>query len=209
MLTTENDGADIFVGKRAKNIDSEAYSSRKQRAPAIRGMVSKESKETLDSYQPQNVKSLHRAWDMLREINMHTKYYGNFLINGVDTVEEFLNLDEAMLKKLDIDEDDLDVIMKHAVKRRGETNMPLGINETGFNIEPLNESLHSILIEGGLPQENVFILESHGVKTISDMAKLTEKDLKKFKMDSKAIPEVMARVEMAKKLEQESAATLM
>lgn len=146
---------------------------------------------------------------MLREINMHTKYYGNFLINGVDTVEEFLNLDEKKLRALDIDEDDLDTIMKHAAKRRSETNIPLGINDTGFNIEPLNESLHQILIEGGLPQENVYILESHGVKTIGDMAKLTEADLKKFKMDSKAIPEVMTRVEMAKKLEEESAATLM
>lgn len=57
---------------------------------------------------------------MLREINMHTKYYGNFLINGVDTVEEFLNLTEDKLKRLDIDEDDLDVILKHAAKRRAE-----------------------------------------------------------------------------------------
>ena len=87
--------------------------------------------------------------------------------------------------------------------------MPLGINDTGFNIEPLNDSLQSILIEGGLAQENVFILETHGVKTISDMAKLTEKDLKKFKIDPKAIPEIMTRVDMAKKLEEESAATLM
>ena len=99
--------------------------------------------------------------------------------------------------------------MKHAAKRRGESNVALGINDTGFNIEPLNESLQQILIEGGLPQENVYILESHGVKTINDMAKLTEADLKRFKMDAKAIPEVMTRVEMAKKLEEESAATLM
>ena len=191
-------------------MDNEAYYDKKRTpGPAARGLANKDSKDTFDTFQPQNVRSLHRAWDMLREINMHTKYYGNFLINGVDTVEEFLNLDEAKLRKLDIDEDDLDVILKHAAKRRGEANVPLGINDTGFNIEPLNESLHQILIEGGLPQENVYILESHGVKTLSDMAKLTEKDLKKFKMDAKAIPEVMARVDMAKKLEEESAATLM
>ena len=55
----------------------------------------------------------------------------------------------------------------------------------------------------------MYILESHGVKTISDMAKLTVADLKKFQMDAKAIPEVMTRVEMAKRLEEESAATLM
>ena len=78
---------------------------------------------------------------MLREINMHTKYYGNFLINGVDTVEEFLNLNETKLRALDIEEDDLDTILRHAAKRRGESNVPLGINDTGFNIEPLNESL--------------------------------------------------------------------
>ena len=140
---------------------------------------------------------------------MHTKYYGNFLINGVDTVEEFLNLNETKLRALDIEEDDLDTILRHAAKRRGESNVALGINDTGFNIEPLNESLQQILIEGGLPQENVFILESHGIKTISDMAKLTEADLKKFQMDAKAIPEVLTRVEMAKRLEEESAATLM
>lgn len=40
------------------------------------------------------IKRIYKTWDMLRGINMHTKYYGNFLINGVDTIEEFLKLDE-------------------------------------------------------------------------------------------------------------------
>ena len=45
------------------------------------------------------------------------------------------------------------------------------------------------------------MLENNGVKTVSDMAKLTEDDLRKMKVDENAIPEIMARVDMAQKLE--------
>lgn len=35
--------------------------------------------------------------DVLRQINLHTKYYGNFIKNGVDTIDEFITLDKEHL----------------------------------------------------------------------------------------------------------------
>lgn len=59
VITTDNAEADIFVGKRPKSLkmDNEAYSDQKaNRTPASRGLARKESKDTLDTYQPQNIK---------------------------------------------------------------------------------------------------------------------------------------------------------
>lgn len=90
--------------------------------------------------QPQNNRALYRAWDMLREINMHTKYYGNFLINGVDTIDEFLNLDDEKMKALEIEDEDFDIIMKHALKRKAEAGDGLESTQV-LNVLPLTDSL--------------------------------------------------------------------
>ena len=100
---------------------------------------------------------------MLREINMHTKYYGNFLINGVDTIEEFLSLDEQRLQMLEIEEQDLPIIMRHAEKvSSNKQQLFKSFNST----TPIAASLHHMLTESGLKQEHIFILEQNGVKTI-------------------------------------------
>ena len=48
--------------------------------------------------------------DMLRQVNLHTKYYGNFIKNGVDTIDEFIALDKQHLEELKIEKQDLDTI---------------------------------------------------------------------------------------------------
>lgn len=48
-----------------------------------------------------------KTWDVLRPLNLHTKYYGNFLAAGVETVDEFVNLSDAGIAMLKIEVRDM------------------------------------------------------------------------------------------------------
>lgn len=53
------------------------------------------------------------AWDMLKDTNLHNKYYGSFLIHGVKTIDDFVKLDAEKVDKLNINEEDLPVILNY------------------------------------------------------------------------------------------------
>lgn len=50
---------------------------------------------------------------ILQELGLDQKYLQNFISNGIDTVEEFLTLDENGLEKLNVETDDMDMILTH------------------------------------------------------------------------------------------------
>ena len=63
-----------------------------------------------------------KTWEVLRPLNLHTKYYGNFLANGVETVDEFVNLSDAGIAALRIEVKDMARIKNQIEKMQGENN---------------------------------------------------------------------------------------
>lgn len=60
-----------------------------------------------------------------------------------------------------------------------------------------------MLTESGMAQENIYILETHGIKTVHDLATLNECDVELMQVDKKQISAIMESVNIAKKLVQD------
>ena len=130
--------------------------------------------------------------DLLRQINLHTKYYGNFIKNGVDTIDEFIALDKEHLAELKIEEADLDQIMKQikATKQRRENG--------GEAPEP--HTLFELLQEVGAGEEYGRVFESNGVMSIDDFAKVTEADFATFGVQARDYSLLKGRLDRAQEI---------
>lgn len=57
---------------------------------------------------------------ILQELGLDQKYMENFIRNGIDTIDEFLSLDEAGLEKLNVETDDMDMILTLIQEKKDE-----------------------------------------------------------------------------------------
>lgn len=57
---------------------------------------------------------------VLNELNLSSKYLTAFSDNGIDTLEEFLALDEQGLEKLKVESADMDTILRHIQRLRDQ-----------------------------------------------------------------------------------------